>query len=62
MTFLSKSMWAKRDTMKMDEPDIKWLFEPRGIAVIGASHDPTKIGIRSSIISYREVIRGKSTL
>ena len=46
MTFLSKSMWAKRDTMKMDEPDIKWLFEPRGIAVIGASHDPTKIGYK----------------
>ena len=32
--------------MKMDEPDITYLFEPRGVAVIGASHDPTKIGYK----------------
>ena len=25
-------------------PDIKYLFEPRSVAVIGASHDPSKIG------------------
>ena len=25
-------------------PDIKYLFEPRAVAVIGASHDPAKIG------------------
>ena len=27
-------------------PDIKYLFEPRSVAVIGASHDPSKIGIQ----------------
>ena len=30
----------------MDGPDIKYLFEPRAIAVIGASHDETKIGYK----------------
>jgi acetyl coenzyme A synthetase (ADP forming)-like protein len=30
--------------MKNQVPDIKYLFEPRQVAVIGASHDPAKIG------------------
>jgi len=30
--------------MKNNTPDIKYLFEPRQVAVIGASHDPAKIG------------------
>ncbi|MBM3308304.1 MAG: acetate--CoA ligase family protein [Candidatus Eisenbacteria bacterium] len=34
-------------------PDIKHLFEPRGVAIIGASHDPSKIGykILSNIVA-----------
>ena len=31
--------------MKENEPDIKYLFVPRSIAIIGASHDQKKIGI-----------------
>ena len=27
-----------------NNPDIKYLFEPRGVAIIGASRDPNKIG------------------
>lgn len=30
----------------MNTPDIKLLFEPRTVAVIGASHDPNKIGYK----------------
>ena len=30
----------------MAEPDIQYLFKPRGIAVIGASRDSTKIGYK----------------
>ena len=30
----------------MEDPEIKYLFEPRGIAVIGASHDQSKIGYK----------------
>ncbi len=30
--------------MNKSGPDIKYLFEPRHVAVIGASHDPAKIG------------------
>jgi len=30
----------------MNEPDIKLLFEPRSVAVIGASHHPDKIGYK----------------
>lgn len=30
----------------MSTPDIKFLFEPRTVAVIGASHDPNKIGYK----------------
>jgi acetate---CoA ligase (ADP-forming) len=30
----------------MNEPDIRYLFEPRSIAVIGASQDPSKIGYK----------------
>lgn len=30
----------------MSTPDIRWLFEPRAVAVIGASHDPNKIGYK----------------
>jgi len=30
--------------MNPDHPDIKYLFEPRAVAVIGASRDPAKIG------------------
>jgi len=30
--------------MTRPNPDIRWLFEPRSIAVIGASHDTDKIG------------------
>jgi len=29
-----------------DKPDIKYLFEPRSVAVIGASHNPEKIGCK----------------
>lgn len=32
--------------MSAENPDIKWLFEPRSVAVIGASHDPNKIGYK----------------
>jgi acetyltransferase len=37
----------------MEEPEIKYLFNPRGIAVIGASHDQSKIGykILNNIVS-----------
>ncbi len=28
----------------LNKPDIRYLFEPRGVAVIGASHDQSKIG------------------
>jgi acetate---CoA ligase (ADP-forming) len=28
------------------KPDIKYLFEPRSVAVIGASHEPAKIGFK----------------
>ncbi len=35
-----------RDTMRVNDPDIKYLFEPQTIAVIGASHNPKKIGHR----------------
>ena len=27
-----------------EKPDIKYLFEPRSVAVIGASHSPGKVG------------------
>ena len=27
-----------------ESPDIRYLFEPRGVAIIGASRDPNKIG------------------
>ena len=39
--------------MRMEEPEIKYLFNPRGIAVIGASHDQSKIGykILNNIVS-----------
>jgi acyl-CoA synthetase (NDP forming) len=30
----------------MSTPDIQFLFEPRTVAVIGASHDPNKIGYK----------------
>jgi acetate---CoA ligase (ADP-forming) len=30
----------------MEDPEIRYLFEPRGIAVIGASRDQTKIGFK----------------
>ena len=30
----------------MKQPDIKYLFEPRGVAVIGASHVKGKIGYK----------------
>lgn len=30
--------------MRVNDPDIKYLFEPQTIAVIGASHNPNKIG------------------
>ena len=30
--------------MSSADPDIRYLFEPRSIAVIGASHDPDKLG------------------
>ena len=36
---------AVRD-LTMGLPEIKHLFEPRTIAVIGASHDPSKIGYK----------------
>jgi len=29
-----------------NKPDIKYLFEPRGVAIIGASHDRNKIGYK----------------
>lgn len=32
--------------MSAKKPDIKLLFEPRTVAVIGASHDPNKIGYK----------------
>jgi acetyltransferase len=32
--------------MRENEPDIKYLFEPRSVAVIGASHDQSKIGYK----------------
>ncbi len=32
--------------MSTHTSDIKWLFEPRTVAVIGASHDPNKIGYK----------------
>ncbi len=32
--------------MRENEPDIKYLFEPRAVAVIGASHDQKKIGYK----------------
>src|SRR5512136_2779808 len=32
--------------MRENEPDIKYLFEPRSLAVIGASHDQRKIGYK----------------
>jgi predicted CoA-binding protein len=32
--------------MRMEAPDIKYLFEPRAIAVIGASQDESKIGFK----------------
>ncbi|MFQ6124791.1 MAG: acetate--CoA ligase family protein [Candidatus Heimdallarchaeota archaeon] len=32
--------------MRVKDPDIKYLFEPQAIAVIGASHNPNKIGYR----------------
>jgi acetyl coenzyme A synthetase (ADP forming)-like protein len=32
--------------MSMEDPEIKYLFEPRGIAVIGVSHDQNKIGYK----------------
>ncbi len=32
--------------MKANESDIKYLFEPRSVAVIGASHDQRKIGYK----------------
>ncbi len=32
--------------MRKDEPEIRYLFEPRNIAVIGASPDTRKIGYR----------------
>ena len=32
--------------MKENEPEIKYLFEPRSVAVIGASHDQKKIGYK----------------
>jgi acetyl coenzyme A synthetase (ADP forming)-like protein len=32
--------------MRTNEPDIKYLFEPRSVAVIGASHDQKKIGYK----------------
>src|SRR5512136_2302932 len=32
--------------MRENEPDIKYLFEPRSVAVIGASHDQKKIGYK----------------
>jgi len=37
----------------MDEPNIRYLFEPRSIAVIGASQEPSKIGYKivSNILS-----------
>ena len=39
--------------MRENEPDIKYLFEPRAVAVVGASHDQKKIGykILDNIIS-----------
>ena len=32
--------------MKENEPDIRYLFDPRAVAVIGASHDQSKIGYK----------------
>ena len=29
-----------------NNPDIKYLFEPRGVAIIGASRDKSKIGYK----------------
>ncbi len=34
------------DTTKVTTPDIKYLFEPRAVAVIGASHNKAKIGYK----------------
>ena len=31
------------------DPDIKYLFEPRAVAVIGASSNPDKIGYKIAI-------------
>ena len=32
--------------MAATPPDIKYLFEPRGVAIIGASQNPKKIGYK----------------
>ncbi len=40
--------------MTSDRPDIRYLFEPRAVAVIGASHNPDKIGSKL----LQNIIRG----
>ena len=39
--------------MRANVPDIKYLFEPRSVAVIGASQDNTKLGfhVTDNIVS-----------
>ena len=39
--------------MRANVPDIKYLFEPRSVAVIGASQDTTKLGfhVTDNIVS-----------
>jgi acetyltransferase len=43
----------------MKKPDIKYLFEPRSVAVVGASHDPGKIGFKVLDNIIKSGFRGK---